>query len=191
MRQVFPGGAVLAGGDEWGVACRPLAAVLEESRPAGKGDPKKGTPEGLTPPFEAFQGLEPFGFVSYAHRDAALVYPEIDRLHRMGYRLWYDEGICPGGEWPEEIGRALTQAAFFMVFISPRALASKNVRNEINMALAKDKPFLAIYLEETELSAGMELQIGSLQAILKHRLDETRFRRRLEGALPTSLRQSG
>jgi hypothetical protein len=139
-------------------------------------------------PFDAYQGAEPFLFASYAHQDAAEVYPEIGRLHLLGYRVWYDEGICPGREWPEAVADALKHASFFLVFISPRALASSNVRNEINLALKKKKPFLAIHLEETELPGGVELQIGSLQAILKYLGDEERYHRRLEVSLPAELR---
>jgi hypothetical protein len=140
-------------------------------------------------PFDAYQGREPFLFASYAHQDATQVYPEIGKLHGWGYRVWYDEGICPGQEWPEAVAEALTHAAFFLVFVSPRALASNNVRNEINLALKKKKPFLAIYLEETELPGGIELQIGSLQAIMKHLVDEERYHRRLTISLPPELRR--
>jgi hypothetical protein len=139
-------------------------------------------------PFDAFVGPDPFLFVSYSHLDAALVYPEIAALHGLGYRIWYDEGICPGSEWPEEVAAALLRAAFFLVFVSPRAIKSANVRNEINLALAEDKPFLAIHLEETELTGGMKLQMGSRQAILRYRLDEPRYRRRLHAGLPVELR---
>ncbi len=148
-------------------------------------------PRTLALPFDAYQGQEPFLFASYSHQDAALVYREIDRMHHLGYRVWYDEGICPGQEWPEAVALALAQAAFFLVFVSPRALASNNVRNEINLALKKKKPFLAIHLEETELPGGVELQIGSLQAILKYEVDEERFRRRLAVSLPAELRAVG
>jgi hypothetical protein len=141
-------------------------------------------------PFEAYQGREPFLFASYSHKDAALVYPEIGRLHRLGYRVWYDEGICPGQEWPEAVADALKHASFFVVFISPRALDSSNVRNEINLALKKRKPFLAIHLEQTELPGGVELQIGSLQAILKYLVDGDRYSRRLEVSLPAELREA-
>ena len=163
-----------------------LRAALEAEQRSSA--PSADLPRNLTPPFDAYQGHEPFLFASYSHQDAELVYSEIERLHHLGYRVWYDEGICPGQEWPEAVALALAQAAFFLVFVSPRALASNNVRNEINLALKKKKPFLAIHLEKTELPGGVELQIGSLQAILKYEVDEDRFRRRLAVSLPAELR---
>lgn len=126
-------------------------------------------------PFEAYTGTSPYIFVSYAHRDAALVYPIITAWHEAGYRVWYDEGIDPGNEWPEEIANALGGCAQFVVFITPRAVDSKNVRNEINFALNRDKDFIAIHLEETELPAGLLLRMGDIQAIMKYRMTPAMF----------------
>jgi len=53
------------------------------------------------PPFEAYQGQDPYIFVSYAHKDAAAVFGELERLRAMGCRVWYDEGIDPGNEITE------------------------------------------------------------------------------------------
>ena len=135
------------------------------------------------PPFDAYQGDEPYVFVSYAHKDAAVVYEEIMRLHEAGCNLWYDEGIEASNEWPEEIAQAVVGCAVFLVFISSRATASVNCRNEINMALNKRKPFLAIHLEETELPLGLELRMGDLQAVLRYKLPADRYQRKAQDAI--------
>ena len=77
----------------------------------------------MKPPFEAYTGDKPYLFISYAHKDAKIVYPLITAWHTAGYRVWYDEGIDPGNEWPEEIAKALSLCSYFIVFISfaPRA----------------------------------------------------------------------
>src|SRR6185503_8171341 len=90
-------------------------------------------------PCKAYTGDGPCAFLSYAHRDAEVVYPEIQRLDVMGYRLWYDEGIDPGNEWPEAVAGALKRCAQFVVFVTDRATESRNVRNEINYAFKLDK----------------------------------------------------
>ena len=54
------------------------------------------------PPFKAYQGDEPYIFVSYAHEDSDAVYPEIEWLRDQGFNIWYDEGISPGASWREE-----------------------------------------------------------------------------------------
>ena len=126
-------------------------------------------------PFHAYEGNEPYIFVSYAHADANLVFPEIKRLHDAGLNIWYDQGIAPGNEWTEEIGNALEGCSLFIVFISHNSANSINVRNEINYALHANKPFFSIYLEETELPSGLKLSMGSLQAILKYVMDDSEY----------------
>lgn len=129
-------------------------------------------------PFYAYKGKEPYMFISYSHRDSAVVYPILSEFYNDGYNIWYDEGIEPGIEWPEEIGKALGGCSLFVVFITPSAAGSPNVRNEINFALAKKIPFIAIHLTETELTPGLQLQIGSKQAILKYEMDSEFFKRK-------------
>ena len=105
----------------------------------------------LVPPFEAYSGDEPYVFISYAHKDSEFVFDEISILHDAGYNIWYDEGIEASNEWPEEIANAVIGCAAFLVFVSPRSTASVNCRNEINLALNENKPFLAVHLEESSL----------------------------------------
>ncbi len=123
-------------------------------------------------PFEAYQGSEPYIFISYAHKDKDIVYPLIQSWHEHGYRIWYDEGIDPGNEWPDAIANALNRCFQFVVLITPKSIQSQNVRNEINYALSKKKSFLAIHLEKTELPEGLSLQMGSFQAIMAWKMDD-------------------
>ncbi len=44
-------------------------------------------------PFPAYQGDEPYVFVSYSHADTERVYAELARLNDQGFNIWYDEGI--------------------------------------------------------------------------------------------------
>jgi tetratricopeptide (TPR) repeat protein len=142
----------------------------------------------LKAPFESYTGEEPYIFISYAHIDGMIVFPELMILHELGFRIWYDEGIEPGNEWTEEVARALENAAYFIVFISPGAVSSRNVRNEINFALSNNKPFLAIHINETQLPSGLGLQMGSIQAILKYNMPDETFLRKIIKTLPLSLK---
>jgi hypothetical protein len=140
-------------------------------------------------PFTAYSGDDPFIFVSYAHHDKPLVYPELERLDRMGYRMWYDEGIRPSGDWPEEVAASLARCSLFLVFLSQAALASRNVLNEMHFALnhKSPKPFLAIHVEEVTIPDSVRLQIGRIQAILKHAMSEEHYSSQLIRWLPTDL----
>jgi hypothetical protein len=135
------------------------------------------------PPFEAYEGEDPYLFVSYSHQDAHLVYPEIIQLKDAQYNIWYDEGVAASNEWPEEIANAVIGCSVFICFISPRATDSINCRNEINLALNEKKPFLAIHLEDTELPPGLRLRMGDLQAILKNKIPADRYFSKVTGTL--------
>lgn len=135
------------------------------------------------PPFEAYEGEDPYLFISYSHQDAHLVFPEITQLRDAGYNIWYDEGVAASNEWPEEIANAVLGCSVFVCFISPRATNSINCRNEINLALNEKKPFLAIHLEETDLPPGLRLRMGDLQAIIKEKIPADRYFTKISGTL--------
>ena len=157
--------------------------LIQDLPGIGKSSAGHATSSDLIPPFEAYEGSDPFIFISYAHKDSEIVYEEITELHESGYKIWYDEGIEASNEWPEEIANAVIGCAVFVVFISPRSTSSVNCRNEINLALNENKPFLAIHLEESDLPPGLRLRMGDLQAILRYRLTRDRYLKKVNGTL--------
>lgn len=116
----------------------------------------------------AYEGSDPYIFISYAHKDTDRVFEIVRELDRQGCRYWYDEGIAPGSEWPEDVARHLYNAAMLMAFISPNSMQSENCRREINFALSKHKPFVSIVLEKTDMPLGMEMQLSNHQSILRY-----------------------
>ncbi len=138
----------------------------------------------MQPPFPAYRGKEPYIFVSYAHADKAIVYPEIQLLNERGCRIWFDEGITPAHEWSEEIARAINGCGFFVVFMTPAAALSPYVNREIHWAVDRRKAFLVIYLEPTTLSDGLKWLIGPVQAITRHEIQHVTYLERLGRALP-------
>lgn len=120
-----------------------------------------------TPP--VYQGSEPYIFVSYAHKDSQQVLPIIQQLQNWGFRVWYDAGIQAGTEWPEYIASHLRDSAAVIAFISEAAINSPHCRQEITYAGAKHKDVLSIYLDDAELPAGLELQLGNNQSMFFNR----------------------
>lgn len=116
----------------------------------------------------AYEGKEPYIFISYAHKDTKEVYEVLNELQKKDYRFWYDDGIAPGSEWPENIAAHLNSSSLCMAFITPNSMGSVNCRREINFALSKNIPFLGIILRETEMPLGMEMQLSAQQSILKY-----------------------
>jgi len=163
------------------------------TKPARRGAVKKvvkksGHKPITKPPFEAYKGIRPYMFCSYAHRDMVQVFKVLKKLHKDRYRIWYDEGIEPGNEWPEVVGNAVIKCSQFIVFMSPAAASSRNVRNEVNLAFNDDKEIIVVYLKKSNLSSGMRLQIGTVQFINYYEITEREFYIKLSKVLSSSLR---
>jgi hypothetical protein len=133
----------------------------------------------IEPPFSAYMGDTPYIFVSYPHKDKAEVYPIIQKLNNKGFKIWYDEGIPLSSDWCNTIAEKLLESKLFLSFISPSVIDSENTQDEIHLALNEKKPYLAIYLKETELNPGLKMRIRRVQGILKYEMDEKRFYDRL------------
>lgn len=105
----------------------------------------------MTAFFTPYEGKRPFLFVSYAHATTVQVIPAIRLLHERQYRLWYDEGIPAGADWPETVADHLRHCGAVLFFLSGPALNSNNCFNEIRAAMAQRKPILAILLDSSSL----------------------------------------
>ena len=99
-------------------------------------------------PFPAYKGDEPYIFVSYAHEDSDVVFPEIQWLKGQGFNLWFDEGISPGSRWSEELASALENANLFLFFATSNSIDSKHCLDEVNLALDTGKHAIAVHLQE-------------------------------------------
>jgi eukaryotic-like serine/threonine-protein kinase len=131
----------------------------------------------------AYRGTEPFVFVSYSHDDKAAVELEITALAGRGIRVYYDEGIYPGHAWHEDLANAIETCSVFLMFVTPRSVASNNCQRELAFALDSNRTILPVLLEDTELPSSIRLQIGNRQAIVRPQFTETEFRDRLACAV--------
>ena len=133
----------------------------------------EGTAEMST--VSSYKGNEPYIFISYSHKDAEKIQPIVQGLADRGFRVWYDEGIEPGTEWPEFIAQQISASACCIAFISESSLNSQNCRREINYAIQTSVPLLTVYLEPVELSPGMALQLSPVQALFSYRFPPDEF----------------
>jgi TolB-like protein len=138
-------------------------------------------------PFAAYQGDEPYVFVCYAHEDAVHVYPEIQRLHEGGVRIWYDEGISPGTRWSEELARQLSQASLVLFFCTPQSVKSTHCQTEIDFAIDQRRPLLVIQEGHVDLPLGLRFQLAGKQSILKHELSAKQYADKLIAAISPNL----
>ena len=108
-------------------------------------------------------------FISYAHADSKLVLPIINAMQAKGITVWYDNGIEAGSEWPEFIAQKIVNCTKFVSFISNAYINSQNCKRELNLAVSRNKELLSLYLEKVELPLGLELQLGTYQAVFRER----------------------
>ncbi len=125
---------------------------------------------------------KPYVFISYAHYNSDIVLPCVRAMQSAGINLWYDEGIEAGSEWPEFIAQKVVSCTKFVLFVSEAYLNSQNCKREFNFAISRKKEILTIYIEDVNLSPGMEMQLGTYQAIYKKRFEsEAKFHKSLCG----------
>jgi len=103
--------------------------------------------------FKPYEGKRPFLFISYAHLQSEMVLDTIKILHDSGYRLWYDEGIPPGNDWPSCIANHMRDCGAVLFFVSSRAYGSENCYSEMCAAADQGKPILVIKLEDVTAPA--------------------------------------
>ena len=114
---------------------------------------------------KAYEGAEPYCFVSYAHVNSDRVYPIVEQLMQRGIRLWYDDGIEAGSDFREFIAEKIRDSWQVLLFASHESIQPGFVRNEINYALHCGKPILRVNLDDVELTPGMELSLGGMQYV--------------------------
>ncbi len=112
---------------------------------------------------------EQYIFISYAHKDATVVLSCVEAMKKNRISVWYDNGIEAGSEWPEYIAEKVMNCEKFVLFISKAYLESQNCKRELNFAISRKKEILSIFLEDVDLSPGMEMQLGTYQAIFRNR----------------------
>lgn len=125
--------------------------------------------------FQPYEGDKPYIFISYAHANSPQVMDVIGRMHGRGYRIWYDEGIEVGSEWPECIASHLAGAHLMMAFISNAYMNSDNCRREMHFAVSRRIKVINVFLEDTQMTPGMEMQIGNIFALMKYNMTDKVF----------------
>ena len=123
----------------------------------------------------AYKGDLPYVFISYAHKDESTVFPIIDRLQQDGFRVWYDEGIVPGSNWDVYISEQLDRCSNVLCFISRAYIKSQNCKDELALARIKRKPMNIVYIEDVQLTPGLKMRYGRIQALFLEQLTEEEF----------------
>lgn len=115
---------------------------------------------------KAYEGAEPYCFVSYAHINSNRVYPIVEQLMQRGIRLWYDDGIEAGRDFREFIAEKIRDSWQVLLFASPRVHPAGLCPAMRSTTLCTaGKPILRVNLDDVELTPGMELSLGGMQYV--------------------------
>jgi len=114
-------------------------------------------------PPKPYQGKRNFIFSSYKREEMEVIAQYLNHIVDWGYSVWYDAGIPGGADWLAMLETKVSNCKLMVVFLSPAAVDSQWVRNEVFLAISKEKPIVAIKLEEVELKHGLGLALVSTQ----------------------------
>jgi predicted ATPase len=93
----------------------------------------------------------PHLFLSYATADRERALEVADALETAGIPVWIDRRGIPGGtEWAAQITQAVRSCRAVAVLCSATSIASRNVRQELQLAWDRDKPILPLLLEPVD-----------------------------------------
>ena len=74
-------------------------------------------------------------FLSHARKDSDLARQLADHLARAGFVVWSpEEEISPGDNWAKKIGKALDDSELMVILLTPKALESDFLRQDIEFA---------------------------------------------------------
>jgi hypothetical protein len=79
-------------------------------------------------------------FLSHARRDDDLARQLAARLTRGGFTVWNsEEEIVPGDNWAKKTGKALDNSELMVFLLTPTALESDQLQQDIDFALQSRK----------------------------------------------------
>jgi TIR domain len=91
-------------------------------------------------------------FLSYSRADEDFALRLADDLRSLGVEMWVDRlNIRPSEHWDRAIERAIRGCCRVVAVLSPRAVASENVADEISLAINSGKPVIPVMMEPCHL----------------------------------------
>jgi hypothetical protein len=91
-------------------------------------------------------------YICYAREDQEFVLQLATKLKDVGVLVWLDQwDIPPGADWDHAIDNALHDCTRFLIVLSPEAIASKEVKGELQTALALDKILVPVLRVQCQL----------------------------------------
>jgi formylglycine-generating enzyme required for sulfatase activity len=91
-------------------------------------------------------------FVSYSRKDLTFIERLAADLKKYQFKVWYDLSNLEGGSrWYKAIEQAIKDSQYVMVLLSPDAIASEWVNDEVAFARTHKKKIIPLYYRPCEL----------------------------------------
>jgi hypothetical protein len=88
-------------------------------------------------------------FFGYARENSDMARRIAADLTQAGANVWLDKlAIRPGQRWDREVEQALDRCSEVIVMLSPTAVKSDNVRNEVAYNLREGKPVIPLIIQD-------------------------------------------
>jgi TIR domain len=100
-------------------------------------------------------------FLSYKREENKTALKLIQHLSNHNIDVWIDQHKIKDGHWDVYIEKAIQEADFVIVLVSPLSNESPNVKNEISYSLSRNKKIIPLKIKPCEIP----LQLHALQFI--------------------------
>ena len=111
--------------------------------------------------FKPYEGKDPYIFMSFDPSDKQTALHIIEGLCTRGYRVWYSETDPADISQLDHIADRLDNCGVFVALVSAATQQSQSGKREINYAISKWQEPVVVYLEQVELSLGMQMQLST------------------------------
>ncbi len=140
----------------------------------------------------AYEGEEPYIFISYSHADTLQVYKILQLLDKEKFRFWYDDTMEIGEDFRNELRVRIENCSAFLLFVSDYSMESKYCGMEIITAFKNNKKIYPIYLtDDVQIPAPLKMILENLQHVKGvGTAGEDRYIKRLVEGLPIETMRS-
>ena len=114
----------------------------------------------------AVAGISRRVFISYASYDAAVAQKVCAALEAAGFLSWIaPRNVVPGTMYADGIVHAIDESSILVLILSEQAIASAHVGREIERAVSKRHPVVALRIDAAPLTAAFEYFLNQSQWI--------------------------
>jgi TIR domain len=104
-------------------------------------------------------------FISYASHDAAVAQKVCSALETAGFPCWIaPRNVVPGTMYADGIVHAIDESSILVLILSEQAIASAHVGREIERAVSKRHPVVALRIDAAPLTAAFEYFLNQSQS---------------------------